>query len=572
MQWDAIHGGPLTGEWGEEGTSSNSLQDDCFVTIHDTGKDIVYYIKTGSPLTADQKQSLMLISGLGAVMRWNRNALLLDLFNTYQIGTFKIDSKDRKKVKYKGEGLLYYNNNSVTKLQVSNEFSIPNVVDVEITLKVLISYSSGKKTYINVGTLHVINPDYQIKVSRTDYPDKYYLNTQKIGESMNGEAELRQNEILTLELESNISGNMAIVNNTEWRDNNNNNILDQISTYNHTINNLETIRIIDLDTGKELLISLNLYEEPVIPTATSTNIAHVDVSDLTGKINQNKIDKQKNIYNTAILSVRSTSAAMYSDITNSTNIECYIKHSMTDVALTTLTRSKKVHFPLLSIGNIDFEDGTNVEKYTDLGNAHKSKTIMDADLITGLLPDEKQNILDANTASQNGLNGVNLLRQDILTKLRNFNPDQETDLIREVTAGTVGTITDSFINSLYYELPLNDLDYIRGYYLEVTKDVTVGFNYSKYRKDQNMFEGLMAHEFKHIHYGRSDNYFISWLLWYVIREKSISESVYLLKDAPNDNLNSGDRCSGGGGHERNNPQNCDVCNEGRLYDTNHGQP
>jgi hypothetical protein len=204
---------------------------------------------------------------------------------------------------------------------------------------------------------------------------------------------------------------------------------------------------------------------------------------------------------------------------------------------------------------LDFE-GEAAPVSTDqlTGGAYKNKVINGAKLVTSLLTDEKTNIKMASDKKD-----INLLRKDIMNKINDINPSLEIELITNVQNGTAD---DAFINKLKYEVVPADLS--KYCTLGTSYDVHLNYGHPLVSGAQTDFNKVLAHEFKHIDYGI--NNFYELIKWILIREASedISKTMLFdLKDVYKGNGSCG--CSAEGGHEKNNPENCTVCGEEKIF-------
>ncbi|SDD36058.1 hypothetical protein [Williamwhitmania taraxaci] len=115
-------------------------------------------------------------------------------------------------------------------------------------------------------------------------------------------------------------------------------------------------------------------------------------------------------------------------------------------------------------------------------------------------------------------------------------------------------ITNDFLNELYYEVKRDETTL----YMTMGKHNVIYLNYDK-MADNLIFLQKLAHEMRHVEYPMVNTY--NSLKWLIIRKKSNQQRDYSLGDE----LNNNGACSCGASHEKNNPENTEVCAEENKY-------
>jgi hypothetical protein len=585
-QWDLIHNPErIWFSWleeEEEGMGTEPLNPKSFIAYFYLGSDICFYLKIGESLTTEQEALFKRQIGIDNdtyLIRWRpeTDVLKIDKLGSLRYVFFYEITNTNGSQGFKGvNGIFLYNNKEVSDDEI--KAALQTQKQIELTIKVLKKITVPKKkadgTVVKeplkkeaiLGTIKIsVTTDvskFKVTCKRKDYPIKEYTNDQRIGLSINGEASLKQGEIIELTLqEQDDKGSWNEVVNALWQADNDANAKTTTKYIPIIDDKLNYVAVKKDNNGPEIRINFEVEQTSIIPTTTNTSVTLVpDVTQLAASDQT----EAKSKFTTAMTTINTKNSALYTTVTNSgLTVMVYIepkiyveeKGIMVEKPnLAGLSRREiieKTPYRLLSVDMFEFEGEAILVSIDQLGGgAYKNKVVKGAKLVTGLLTDERNNIIDASNKKD-----IYLLRTDIRNKIKYFNPSMETELVTKVQNGTVD---DAFLDKIKYEVAPADLPK----YCKLGKGYEVHLNYGHHSlNNQKDLTKVLAHEFKHIDYGINNFYEV--IKWTLIRQASNNETLFNLKDQEGKNGSCG--CSEGDGHEKNNPENCTVCDEEKNF-------
>jgi hypothetical protein len=571
----------------QEGMGIKPLNPKSFIAYFYLGSNKCYYLKIGDPLTTEQEALFKRQFGIDNdtyLIRWRPE---MDVLKIDELGSLRhvffceITNTNGSQGFKEVNGLFFYNNKEVSDDEI--KAALQTQKQIELTIKVVKKFRVKKKkadgTVVKeplvkeaiLGTLKItVTIDvskFKVTCKRKDYPIKEYTNDQRIGNEDNGEALLKQGEIIELTLqEQDDKGSWNEIVNALWQADNDANAKATTKYIPVIDDKLHYVAVKKDNIGPEIRINFEVEQLSITPI-TNTFVELVpDVTQLAASDQTNAKSK----FTTAMTTINTKDPALYTTVTNSgLTVKVYIepkiyveeKGNMVEKPnLAGLTdrqiNTDRFLYKLLSVDMFEFEgEATPVSIDQLAGRAYKNKVVKGAKLVTGLLTDERNNIIEASNKKD-----INLLRTDIRNKIKNFNPSMEAELVTKVQDGTVD---DAFLDKIKYEVAPADL----SKYCKLGTEYKVHLNYGHpfVSGTQKNFNKVLAHEFKHIDYGIKNFYEV--IKWTLIRQASKSEAkserLFNLMDQEGKNGSCG--CSAEGGHEKNNPENCTVCDEEKKF-------